>query len=297
MAATSIGKKVEKLVQDNNKAEDIGAAVEQMFFEEKKSENDIKFWLQQYPRGKWDSGADFTTQWDLFVKYIAFSGIKEEDAIKYVTPILPTKFLQAWIQKSDTIKTLADAKTALMEIAGLAKNNFVAETLYRERCQKPNEPVSEFYRELHALFIQANYDEKAGGRAALASDFESKLNNRLRWAVMRRKTGDPTKDGDPKEILRRAQEEEEILRQQDREMSGRNEMAVMSVQNIQAKTNECYRCGKIGHMKKDCKSKVSKGCYICGDLNHFKRDCPKKNQGNGQRTFRTGANRSFIPRK
>ena len=181
MAAKEFGKKVSKLIEEKTTGSDLVKALEQMYVDESitKGENELRFWLGQYPKGKWDTTADFNMQWDIFKNYIEISGLREDKSLKYLTTVLPPKYQQAWVAKYGTINTLAEAKTAMMEIAGLTKNNFAAETLYRERVQKPNESVSDFYRDLQALFVQAGYDEKAGGRAVLASDLESKLNNRL----------------------------------------------------------------------------------------------------------------------
>ncbi|GJV90353.1 putative reverse transcriptase domain-containing protein [Tanacetum coccineum] len=64
-------------------------------------------------------------------------------------------------------------------------------------------------------------------------------------------------------------------------------------------TQRCYKCNKIGHFARDCRSTGNKnvantqkgngaapkgnGCFECGAPGHFKRDCPKlknKNRGN-----------------
>ncbi|GJR66323.1 putative reverse transcriptase domain-containing protein [Tanacetum coccineum] len=65
-------------------------------------------------------------------------------------------------------------------------------------------------------------------------------------------------------------------------------------------TQRCYKCNKIGHFARDCRSTGNtnvantqkgngatpkgNGCFECGAPGHFKRDCPKlknKNGGNG----------------
>lgn len=47
------------------------------------------------------------------------------------------------------------------------------------------------------------------------------------------------------------------------------------------KTQErkCYKCNKVGHMSKDCKTKgqsKTKKCYSCNKVGHFSSNCPTK---------------------
>ena len=49
---------------------------------------------------------------------------------------------------------------------------------------------------------------------------------------------------------------------------------------------ECFKCGKVGHMKNECtenkqdfnKSSNGSGCFKCGQEGHFSRECPNKSQ-------------------
>ena len=249
--------------------------------------------LQQLSRGEWKTLTDFETQWCLFENYAKKSGLPDTKTIDRLLPILPMRIQEAWFKSTAGANTLVAAKEKLMKITGLDHIDLLAESLYRDRKQKPNEPVSDFYRELYMLFTRAGKIDDPGGRILLARDFEDRLLEKIKWPVMRRRTG-TEKDKDPEEILRRALEEEEILRQSRRTIKNEEEI---TIQNI--KTVTCYKCGKIGHVKRECKSKEFK-CFVCGEAGHVKRDCPKQEQGNGQRTFRTGTNRSgkwYVKRK
>merc|ERR1712150_346130 len=44
----------------------------------------------------------------------------------------------------------------------------------------------------------------------------------------------------------------------------------------------CYNCGSTGHIKRECTESLKKEtCNGCGDEGHYQRDCPTKTTGNG----------------
>lgn len=260
--------------------------------DEAQKESDFRYLLQQHPKGGWRNATEFDTQWCIFENYVKSSGVSEKRALTFLSSILPLELQKAWFMKKDTSSTLDEAKQKLLKLLGFKKSDFVAETLYRERYQRPNESVADFYRDLSLLLTEAGGEDKIGGIACFAADFEYKLSDRLRYNVLRKRTGD-SKDTDPNEILRRAQEEEEVLRQEDRKKGQRTSEDYINIQNIGPR-KPSYQNGKPGFNKPDTRKSKKQGCFICGDPGHFKRDCPQKAQGNGQRTIRTGTNRSIT---
>lgn len=57
---------------------------------------------------------------------------------------------------------------------------------------------------------------------------------------------------------------------------------------------ECYRCKKLGHLKKDCKVRIDLKCGKCNGLGHESKNCKVKTSGTG---FSHNRNRSFVHAK
>jgi hypothetical protein len=56
--------------------------------------------------------------------------------------------------------------------------------------------------------------------------------------------------------------------------------------------NTCNKCGKKGHMAKDCKSHIT--CFNCGKKGHMSKECrlPRSNNNNNQQNTQRSNNQS-----
>ena len=56
------------------------------------------------------------------------------------------------------------------------------------------------------------------------------------------------------------------------------QLAALSTHRVP--TRHCFKCGKVGHLAKNCQLRRELTCYNCGQRGHLFRDC--RRQGNGQ---------------
>jgi hypothetical protein len=82
----------------------------------------------------------------------------------------------------------------------------------------------------------------------------------------------------PRLIAKRKQREEKKRKKKDGDNTNQRESKRPRDAENQIK---CARCGKIGHMAKDCRRPDQRTCYKCNQRGHIARDCPREHTNNG----------------
>lgn len=77
-----------------------------------------------------------------------------------------------------------------------------------------------------------------------------------------------------------------LLVEEERIKARSKEKESIALYSKQKSVKKCYKCGKLGHITKECKSedKEKRKCFSCGNVGHLKANCPKREGQGGQQS-------------
>ena len=242
-------------------------------------------------------------------KYGDIHGFDDEKRINaaYLTSSKSVEdYISRW--KLGTAKELQKweaLSSGLLVHYGLQPCSSHAFELLRRIRQKPNEHISLFAERIFELSKDAYSHNEMNNEATaklaqrqLVNYFIDGLNDRsVRLKIMRQ---EPTNLND---ALKAARDEINLIQRfelrgnriaRDAPTNREDNVEPMEVSQVRSRT--CHKCGKNGHIAKDCNArydnrktvnavsqKQEARCFNCGSLNHFARSCPDRRLPKEQR--------------
>lgn len=222
----------------------------------------------------------------------SFSGKATEDVTVFINDVLATAELCAWSDETclrmAKLRLTGDAKTYVLyheELSKASTFHALAEGLrqryrkqnsarfHREKLnslvQKPNESVESFSDRIRLVNVQTY---ELTGVAAADKEILREAENRLLDVFLR---------GIPAEFSRRVRMENPVdLAAALRVATYLEEVdiatKVRSEKKLFASEKTCFRCGKKGHVKSQCRQPQ---CFNCSGYGHKASNCDRKKQG------------------